>query len=235
MYPKHSLAEKLSLVLFLALQIILFPKIQESTADVWSYTAFFSIALIALFALLACRCKGAGHLIRLGLLLTLVADYFIVIEYDSYLKGVVVFLFVQITYFLYLLFREERVRVRVANFLTRLLLSGLLFLVALTVLGENADALSLVSVIYYANLLTNILFAFTCGRGERMLAIGLALFAMCDLCVGIESLAYFYLDTDISAFFYNDSLNLSWLFYQPSQVLIALSLYFNKGRTKDRN
>lgn len=229
-YQKHSLAEKLSLVLFLALQIILFPKIQESTADVWSYTAFFSIALIALFALLACRCKGAGHLIRLGLLLTLVADYFIVIEYDSYLKGMVVFLFVQIAYFLYLLFREERVRVRVANFLTRILLSTVLCLAPIVILEEGVDALSLVSVIYYANLLTNVVFAFLCGKEERMFAIGLVLFAMCDLCVGIESFSYFYLDTDISAFFYNDSLNLSWLFYQPSQVLIALSLYFYKDK-----
>ncbi len=223
---KRGFAAKISICLFLLLELLLFPEIQESTQDVWSYMAFYSVALVALFALFVCRCRGAEHFIRLGLLLTLLADYFIVIEHDSYLEGVTVFIFVQIAYFLYLVFREKRMAIRVANFLTRILLCAAIYLVASVFLGENADALSTVSVIYYANLLANVVFAFMCGRGEKIFAIGLALFAMCDFCVGVESLSYFYLGRDISHLFYTESLNLSWLFYQPSQVLIALSLYF---------
>lgn len=225
-HASRTLAARLSLLLFLVLEIALFPKVQESTAYVWSYMAYLSVVLVALFTLFACRCKGAAHLVRLGLLLTLAADYFLVIEYNSHLLGVEIFLLVQLAYFLYLLFREERASVRFANFLTRILLCGVLLFAAYVTLGGDADTLSLVSAVYYANLLTNIFFAFMLGRKEMIFAIGLTLFALCDLCVGIESLAYFYLDTDISRFFYTDSFNLSWLFYQPSQVLIALSLYF---------
>ena len=222
----RTFAARLSLLIFLALEIALFPKVQESTADVWSYTAYLSVILVVIFAIFVCRCKGAEHFIKLGLLLTLVADYFLVIEGNSHLLGVETFLLVQLAYFVYLLFREERASVRLANFLTRVLLCALLLSAAYIILGEETDTLSLVSVVYYANLLTNILFAFMRGRKEMIFAIGLTLFALCDLCVGIESLAYFYLDTDISRFFYSDTLNLSWMFYQPSQVLIALSLYF---------
>ncbi len=226
----RTFAARLSLLIFLTLEIALFPKVQESTSDVWSYTAYLSVIVVVLFALFACRCKGEEHLVRLGLLLTLVADYFLVIEDNSHLLGVETFLLVQLAYFVYLLFREERASVRLANFLTRILLCAVLLSAAYIILGEETDTLSLVSVVYYANLLANIVFAFMCGRKERIFAIGLALFALCDLCVGIESLAYFYLNTDISSFFYNDRLNLSWLFYQPSQVLIALSLYFNTDK-----
>ena len=222
----RTFAARLSLLIFLTLEIALFPKVQESTSDVWSYTAYLSVIAVVLFALFACRCKGEEHLVRLGLLLTLAADYFLVIEYNSHLLGVETFLLVQLAYFLYLLFREDRASVRFANFLTRILLCAVLLSAAYIILGEETDTLSLVSVVYYANLLTNIFFAFMLGRKEMIFAIGLTLFALCDLCVGIESLAYFYLNTDISSFFYNDRLNLSWLFYQPSQVLIALSLYF---------
>lgn len=225
-HASRTLAARLSLLLFLVLEIALFPKVQESTAYVWSYMAYLSVVLVALFTLFACRCKGAAHLVRLGIILTLLADYFIVIEYNSYTLGVEIFLIVQLSYFVYLILREERASVRFANFLTRILLCGVLLFAAYATLGGDADTLSLVSAVYYANLLTNIFFAFMLGRKEMIFAIGLTLFALCDLCVGIESLAYFYLNTDISRFFYTDSFNLSWLFYQPSQVLIALSLYF---------
>lgn len=221
----RTFAARLSLLVFLVLEIALFPKVQESTADVWSYTAYLSVILVVIFAIFVCRCKGAEHFIKLGLLLTLVADYFLVIEDNSHLLGVETFLLVQLAYFVYLLFREERASVRFANFLTRILLCGVLLFAAYVTLGGDVDTLSLVSAVYYANLLTNIFFAFMLGRKEMIFAIGLTLFALCDLCVGIESLAYFYLDTDISRFFYTDSFNLSWLFYQPSQVLMALGLY----------
>lgn len=225
-HASRTLAARLSLLLFLVLEIALFPKVQESTADVWSYMAYLSVVLVALFTLFACRCRGEEHFIRLGILFTLVADYFLVLIGDKELEGVLAFIAVQVSYFLYLFIREKRIGARFANVLTRVTIAAALIICAIIMLGDDVDALAIASVIYYANLVSNVIFAFMLGRGDRIFAIGLVLFSMCDLCVGIESLAYFYLDTDISRFFYTDSFNLSWLFYQPSQVLIALSLYF---------
>ena len=219
---------KIFVVLFVICEIFLFPLIQLTPVDVSAFSSFLSIVLVALFALLVPRCKGSENFVRLGLLFTLVADYFLVICDDAQLQGVLAFIIVQAAYFLYLLVREERGAVRSANAITRVVLSILLVIAAFALLGEDTDALAIASVIYYANLVVNIVFAFMRGREERIFAIGLLLFAMCDLCIGLEVLSSSYLGSDVFDFVYGDYLNLPWVFYQPSQVLIALSLYFKK-------
>jgi hypothetical protein len=100
-----------------------------------------------------------------------------------------------------------------------------LIAVAALVLGSDLDALAVVSVIYYSNLLVNVVFAFADFGREPLFAIGLLLFAMCDLCIGLDVLLSTYLNSGVlSAFFSFPYINLSWIFYQPSQVLIAMQL-----------
>ena len=219
---------KTLLALFVLSELILFPCIQLTPVDVSVFSSFLSIVLVFLFALFVPRCRGSENFIRVGLLFTLVADYFLVICEDAQLQGVLAFIIVQAAYFLYLLAREERGAVRSANAITRVVLSILLVIAAFALLGEDTDALAIASVVYYANLVVNIVFAFVLGKGERIFAIGLLLFAMCDLCIGLEVLFSSYLNIDVSGIFYTDHLNLPWVFYQPSQVLIALSLYFRE-------
>ena len=217
-------------ILFILSEIVLFPMIQLTSADVSAFSSYLAIVLVALFAFFVCRCRGAEHFIRVGILFTLVADYFLVLADDRQLEGVLAFIVVQLAYFLYLVLSEENRGVRNANIFTRVALSGVLVVAAIIVLGEDVDALSIASVVYYANLVSNIVFAFKLGRTERIFAIGLVLFAMCDLCIGLEVLFSSYLDSDAFSFFYGSNFNLPWVFYQPSQVLIALGLFSKKRK-----
>lgn len=223
--PKYLIA-----LLFVLLEVALFPLIQftpggESAA--WSYVA---IVLVFVAAILSFRGLDATTLIMVGLASTLVADYFLVLDGEKLLEGVIAFIFTQAAYFAYLFLTETQRCLRIANVTSRIGVSLVLVIAAFVVLGEDTDALAIASVIYYANLVLNTVFAFLRGRAERVFAIGLVLFCMCDLCIGLEVLFSSYLDSNAFSFFYGAHLNLPWVFYQPSQVLIALSLYLRKRK-----
>lgn len=210
-------------IILIALEMALFPIIHIGSWKAASLACYTAVILTATFGLVSFLGDRKGDLIRLGLLLTLVADYFLVIEYDSYLEGVVAFTGVQLCYFAYTLVKEQRNKVRNLNALTRAAFIAVLLIACFIILGDEADALSIVSVIYYGNLVANVVFAFLLGREERLFAIGLTLFAMCDLCIGLDVLFESYLGSPLGIF-YGDYFNLPWVFYQPSQILIALHL-----------
>ena len=210
---------------FILMQVAIFPLIQFTPGNVSAAWSYVSIILCVIIAFVFFDSDRAGHLIRMGLCCTLVADYFLVVDGDKLLEGVIAFTFVQAAYFAYLYLRERRRALRIANVISRTVVSLALIIGAFIVLGEDADALAIVSVIYYANLVINTVFAFTQGRRERVFAIGLLLFCMCDLCIGLEVLFSSYLGSDALDFFYGAYLSLPWVFYQPSQTLIALSMW----------
>lgn len=215
---------RISALVFVILEVIYFPLIQLTPGDVSAFWSYIAIATVALFALVSIKGEPDGHLIRLGILFTLVADYFLVLADDAQLEGVIAFVAVQMCYFAYLFIREKRKKIRVLNAASRAVLSAVLVAAAFIVLGEDTDPLAVVSVLYYGNLVANAVFAFVLGREERIFAIGLVLFAMCDLCIGLEVLCSSYLDSSVMDFAYGAYLNLPWVFYQPSQVLIGLRL-----------
>lgn len=218
-------------LIFIAFELILLPFIQLDVLDAVEYWQYLSVILAFLFSLLCLRGDRRCDLVRLGLAITLVADYFLVIDGKAYLAGVITFICAQIAYCLYLVLEDGRRAVRLANIYTRVGLCAALIIATYAVLGENTDALAIASVLYYANLVLNVVFAFLLGKGGRVFAIGLALFAMCDLCIGLETLGDLYIKSDAFDFMYKGSFNLPWVFYQPSQVMIGLSLY---GKIKDK-
>ena len=63
-----------------------------------------------------------------------------------------------------------------------------------------------------------------CKLGVRYIvfAVGLCLFIGCDVCVGIYNLSSF-IDVGLTARAAETFVFLSWTFYLPSQVMIALS------------
>ena len=95
------------------------------------------------------------------------------------------------------------------------------------VLGKGTDALAIASLIYYANLCTNALFAHRSGRGGIMLTIGLVLFGLCDINVGLSALNDMYMGGfPEGSLLYNlmhTEADLIWIFYIPSQTRIPLT------------
>ena len=79
--------------------------------------------------------------------------------------------------------------------------------------------LNLLVCLYFSRLLANACLAWTVrGRRWRAFALGLTLFVGCDVCVGIFNLPGLLPDA-----LYQFSRIGMWLFYLPSQALIALS------------
>lgn len=215
---------RIAAAVLIALEMALFPMIHLGRDGADVVGCYLAIVLVALFALVTLWGERDGHIIRLGIGFTLVADYFLVIAANSELEGVISFIAVQACYFAYTLVRETRTKVRYVNIASRIFIVVGLTITAFLVLGEDTDALAIASVIYYGNLVANAVFAFLLGKRDRIFAIGLVLFGMCDIWIGLEVLFSSYLDSNLMDFVYNANCNLPWVFYQPSQTLIALNL-----------
>ena len=90
-----------------------------------------------------------------------------------------------------------------------------------------ASPVNLLAGLYFSQLLSNTIPAWTRrGRQRRIFAAGLTLFAGCDLCVGLFNVL-----PPGSAPYIAVSVGM-WLFYLPSQVLIALSAFPGKENVK---
>lgn len=207
------------LVAFLLFEVILYGLILTTGGKTLIWSEYISILLCFLFALV---CFNKPLLIG-GLALTVCADFCLVIcEPIQQLWGMVFFLGAQCLYAV-LLHRQKLPR---GLLMARIGLSVAAEVVSLVVLGENTDALALISVLYYANLIMNMVCAFVRFRDNRLLAIGFVLFILCDTVIGLQVAAGGYLPIPEGSFVHNlifSGFHLSWFFYLPSQVLIALT------------
>lgn len=167
--------------------------------------------------------------IRFSFLFLILSDYFLLIQ-DSYTLGVCTFLGVQLCYLKFLLEGNAKVRrwrfVRV--FGRNLLISGSCLLV-LHLIGIELDKTLMVATVYLITFAGNLFFAFskkrrTKERYDQLFFIGLLLYFLCDINVGIFNLADY---VDITGVFmgklYQFATIAMWLFYLPGIVLITLS------------
>jgi hypothetical protein len=176
----------------------------------WVY--FGSILLCFVFALI----ENRDRLIVAGLAFTVVADFFLVVcDPIRQLAAMVSFLGVQTLYGL----RLHKLRPDRRFLFGRLGLIALGEGIALLVLKEGMDLLAAVSLAYYAMLILNLLQAL-CQRRWHF-SLGLVLFLLCDTVIGLQVATDAYLHTQALQKLLYPGFNLAWLFYLPSQVLIA--------------
>lgn len=181
---------------------------------------YFGILLCLGFALLSCFQWGGDWLVPLALALTAGADWFLLVRGDNYALGIALFLCVQTVYYL----RLRRAGAPAAYPLR----AGLALGAALGLyLLKMATPVNLLAGLYFSQLLSNTILAWTQkGRRWRLFALGLALFVGCDICVGV-----FNLQLSQSLLQHFLAYLGMWLFYLPSQVLIALSALPEKEET----
>ena len=187
---------------------------------------FISIVLACLFCFLFAERKPAYMLTQAALLCTVGADYFLVLaEERAQLPGMIFFSVAQSAYFLRLWLEDPNRTRRIWHLSVRGGLTLIVLTVTVAVLGRP-DALALVSMFYYTNLIVNLIFAFIRFRRCGIMAIGFLLFLLCDTLIGLAFIdPYFTIPADsfIHTLIY-PGFDLAWAFYLPSQMLLAISL-----------
>ena len=199
---------------FLAVEGVLYATFLALDLTGWGAGAvpvkYGGVLLCFLFAL-ACALRGGDRLVPPALALTAAADWFLLVRNDRYAIGVALFLCVQTVYYLRL--RRDGAPDAYPLRAGLALAAGL----GLYALGL-ASPLNLLAGLYFSQLLSNTVLAWTrTGRRRRIFAAGLTLFVGCDICVGLFNAL-----PGLSPLYPAVSVGM-WLFYLPSQVLIALS------------
>lgn len=216
--------------LYVCVQIALGIALQVSDGRVINTCQFGAIILACLCCAVLAERSREYAFTQIALVCTVCADYFLVWSQPiKQLPAMAFFLCAQTAYAarLYLLAGKTERRVQL---ISRVALCAAIVGVTLVVLGQNADALAIVSMLYYAQLMLNVVFAFAKFRSRAVLAIGFLLFLLCDTVIGLD-LINGYLPIPPDALLYKiirPGFNLAWVFYLPSQVLLSLSLLTNK-------
>ncbi len=194
---------------------------------------FISVLISCAFACLAFSKTKSYFFIQSRLIFTVIADVFLVLcDPIIQLPAMVSFSITQICYFLKLYFETNNKIEKYVHIAVRSVAVFVVIIATFAVLKEKTDALSIVSMFYYANLFVNIVFAFIHVRKSSTFAIALLLFILCDTAVGFKELSNGYLSGGIIDVVNNvlSGANWAWIFYVPSQALISFSLIkFNRA------
>lgn len=166
------------------------------------------------------------QLLQLGLLLTVIADFFLLIVDDYYPIGVAVFAIAQITYTIR--FDAGNKANIIKNYIVVFLILFLVYAVANSFI--KIDILVPISLCYGISLVTNVYKSIVIFRNRIypnpnaiMVALGMALFLLCDINVALYNILK--LINETKGIIYRISSVSMWLYYLPSQVLLALSGY----------
>jgi len=205
--------------IFLALETALYCGLLAGGSNFTVY-AYTSIVLCFVYGLL--QFKSANPWMLGGMACTVGADFFLVVcSPADQLWGMVFFMAAQSMYAVAL----HKKKFHKPIFVLRLSITVIAPLIALLVLRDKTDALSVISLCYYVNLIFNLITAWS--QGNKVLGIGFVLFLLCDTVIGLQVAAGGYLPigegTLLHRIIFID-FNLAWFFYLPSQVLIALKI-----------
>lgn len=218
---------KLYTIIFIVVELILGLLVQLTSGNLNTIVSFAAVVLACCYPLLFMK-KEYGYIFtQVGLIATVFADLFLVVIEPMYqIPAMCFFSITQICYCLRILLHQNDKQKKL-HLLIRGISVIVVLLITVIVLKDKTDFLSLISMFYYTNLIINIVFAFTQMNKSLLLPIGLVLFACCDALIGLDILNSAYMDLSNNKLLYflcNPGFNLAWVFYVPSQLLIALSV-----------
>ena len=219
----------ISAAAFVTAEIILGYLLQVSPSPDHTYDKFASVLLALLFSLIQFRFRFESLFVVIGLLFTVFADWYLVMcDPMMQLEGMVFFCFTQTCYGALLFVRHRKRSSFISHFLVRTVSCLIAITATVAVLGDGADALSIVSMFYYANLILNVIIALIQIRRSVIFPIALLLFLACDTVIGLSVMASSYLDnavvSAILAAIRSMKFDVAWAFYLPSQMLIPLAM-----------
>ena len=187
--------------------------------------SYATVILACLSNLLFFENKPRFWLMQVALICTVCADWFLLVAGWGYEIGMCFFNVTQLAYDART-YLDSTPTVRRVQLGVRPLACAAAIVTVLLILGERVDTLSVISVIYFVNLALNILFAFINVRRGILFPLGLVFFILCDIFVAFSNMGS-YIHLSVGSFAYwlaHPGFNASWLFYVPSQALLAVSL-----------
>ena len=236
-FSEYSAREKRCIECYLIAEAILFLLIQwAETTQPYAVTGKIMYAAIILNAVTICYfyCRYRGDArVPLAIMITLIADYYLTYQNRSFEVGVSWFILVQLVY-------ASRTGINAGSSLFRLF-CFLIYYVLLSYLGM--DRLQALLCALSMGILTgNVICSWKnvkIGKTKPMdpdylLALGLTLFAGCDLSLGLRNILEGHMGSIAGgltpfAVFYYIMYYLTWICYLPSQVLLVLSYLGSRG------
>lgn len=206
-------------------------RILDNTLYIFVYSAII-ISLIYSFVSLLFQKTKSSFMLFVAFVFTSIADTFLILLDDYYILALVFFIFTQISYFIYIRITFSNKKWLKDIFLR--LLTIVIGTVLIPFVEKDSRLITFLSIVYFSNLLLNFIYSCCVKKKNYLFIIGLLLFICCDFCVGCFNIGDI---IEIS----NDSLfakirdypiNLSWLFYYPSQILLSVSNFdFHKEKS----
>ena len=227
MVMKNRTLRAVAIGLFVAVEVTLGVLLQTIGGRAGDALRISAVVLCCLFCGLLFDRSADYMLTQMALICTVCADYFLVWSQPRVqLPAMIFFLAVQLAYFARLFLSDDSARRKRWQIVSRGTLSAAVLIVTAVVLKQRTDALALISMLYYANLMSNVVFAFADFRKHALLSIGLLLFLFCDTVIGLSMLdGYLAIPQDALVYrFIHPGFDLAWACYLPSQVLITQSL-----------
>lgn len=221
---KHFIKISSIIILVIYLVFLYIDFVSKYLRNIYSVGLKYSTIVFCFIISLLIGSNGYGkedtRLVQLARLFNLIADYFLVISCDFNI-GVFFFALVQITYIIRHSIMENKKYKNLIFFIIALTIA-LIAIVNINITSIEKELIIL--VIIYAALLTTSLYCAvsTISRSKYpkksscIIALGMFLFFMCDLNVGLYNILR---ESDMKFFLGY----LIWLFYLPSQLLLTLS------------
>lgn len=172
-------------------------------------------------------------LLQIGVFITVIADVFLLLFNKHYILGIGLFCIVQILYFIR--YSSNNPKVILRNF--SIIFITLFFIYTIVnQLLVKIDFLVLISFYYAICLLLSSYRAISLYNKKNysrlninLIALGMILFLLCDISVALYNITKFiHISNQSTTLLSNISSVSMWMFYLPSQVLLALSGYSSK-------
>ena len=225
--------KSIPLILFILIHLILylfiyaFKIITGKTETIADYIVVISCFLFSLVYLIIKR-NSNTLIFVIAFLFTILADTNLLILYDNYELGILAFIIVQFAYFWYIL--KNMYTKDNYSYLIAIRLITIVIGVIASLIVQTDKLLVCLVIIYISNLVINLIISIIPRKRNLLFSLGLFLFLLCDICVGCYNIGDI-IDISNTSLFYkiaNLPFNIAWLFYHPSQVLLAISNYIKE-------
>jgi len=208
-----------------------FGRVYASFLVDWRFILIAACFGVALASYFFCWSKRDWFWLTLGLAFTVAADYFLILH-NRHLIGVAVFCFAHVAYILRAASNKPGGVQRILPWLVLLMVAPVNIVLSY-ILSGRVDATNsllaathiissiyVITALYAAFFIINIyVSARHLQRNRTLIVTGLLLFAACDICVLVMNLPLYF---DAPAWL-SQAYPMVWVFYLPSQVLLAVS------------